>query len=928
MVVSEKTASAVRWVWSFAEGDGSDKRLLGGKGANLCEMTQIGINVPPGFVVTTEACLAFLDSENGTLPEGVMDQVREQMARLEEATGRVFGGAEDPLLVSVRSGSAMSMPGMMDTILNLGLNEEALGGLIEQTGDARFGYDAYRRLIQLFGKVALGIDDEKFDEQFESVKELAGARADVDLEADDLQEIVRRFLQVVRKQSGRSFPSDPYEQLELAIKAVFDSWMGRRAVDYRAEFGITPEMADGTAANVVAMVFGNRGSNSATGVAFTRDPGTGENVLYGEYLVNAQGEDVVAGIRTPQPVAKLAGEMPTMYAELQELRHRLESHYRDVQDFEFTIEEGVLYCLQTRDGKMNASSRVRTAVQMVGEELISREEGLLRVSPDDLEQILYPRIEPGFEEKPLATGLNASPGAASGQAVFDADQAQLLGRQGIKVILVREETKPEDIHGFFAAQGILTSRGGATSHAAVVARGMGKPCVAGAEGLMVDVRRAQAIAGDVVVKEGDVLTIDGTTGRIYLGDVPKVEAEFFDELETLLGWADEAAKLRVMANADTPGDARRAIKYGAMGIGLCRTERMFNAPERLPIVLDMIVAGTEEERAAALDRLLPMQRDDFHAIFREMSPRPVTIRLLDPPIHEFLPSSDRLEEEIGELRRLRDALRGMDVFVSALKALEADGEDPIVEAATEIGDVRRVDHVIARKEALLERARALRETNPMLGHRGVRLGLTYPEIYRMQVCAILEAAAECVQEGLEVRPQIMVPQVCTSQELMRVKEYVAEGAAAVREKYGVTVDFEFGTMMEVVRACLRAESLAEVADFFSFGTNDLTQATFSFSREDAENKFLPLYNERGILQDNPFEVLDRMGLGRLMALTVQWGRSSKPSLEVGICGEHGGHPASIRFCHAIGLDYVSCSPPRIPVARLAAAHAQIDGENP
>jgi pyruvate,orthophosphate dikinase len=915
-----------RWVWSFADGDGSDKRLLGGKGANLCEMTQIGLNVPPGFVVTTEACVAYLGSLNGTLPDGVMEEVRDQMARLERVTGRQFGGLDDPLLVSVRSGSAISMPGMMDTILNLGLNEESLNGLIEQTGDARFGYDAYRRLIHLFGKVALGIEDEKFDEQFDSVKELAGARADVDLQAEDLEEIVRRFLQVVRKHGGRPFPSDPHAQLELAIKAVFDSWMGRRAVDYREEFGVTPEMANGTAANVVAMVFGNRGSESATGVAFTRDPGTGVNELYGEYLVNAQGEDVVAGIRTPVPIGQMAEELPGMYTELQELRRRLENHYREVQDFEFTIERGILYCLQTRNGKMNASSRVRTAVEMVEEGLIGREEALLRVTPEDLEQILYPRIEPGFEGTPLATGLAASPGAASGQAVFDADRAQLLGRQGIKVILVREETKPEDIHGFFAAQGILTSRGGGTSHAAVVARGMGKPCVAGAEGLMVDVGRSQAIAGEVVVKEGDVITIDGTTGSIYLGDVPKVEAEFFEELDTLLGWADEAARLRVMANADTPGDAQRAIKYGAMGIGLCRTERMFNAPERLPIVLDMIIAENEEERAAALDRLLPMQREDFRSIFREMAPRPVTIRLLDPPIHEFLPSSGQLDEEIGQLRRLRDALRGMDVFVGALKTLEADdgGEAaPMPDVASGTADVRRVDRVIARKEALLERAQALRETNPMLGHRGVRLGLTYPEIYRMQVCAILEAAAECLKEGMQVRPQIMVPQVCTSQELMRVKEYVAEGAAAVQEKYGVHVDFEFGTMMEVVRACLRAESLAEVVDFFSFGTNDLTQATFSFSREDAENKFLPLYNERAILQDNPFEVLDRMGLGRLMALTVEWGRSTKPALEVGICGEHGGHPASIRFCHEIGLDYVSCSPPRIPVARLAAAHANV-----
>ncbi len=924
MRVRKTEAGERKWVWSFAEGDAGDKRLLGGKGANLCEMTQIGINVPPGFVVTTEACLAFLESSGGVLPDGVMEQVREQLARLEALTGRHFGGSENPLLVSVRSGSAISMPGMMDTILNLGLNDGNLAGLIALTGDPRFGYDAYRRLIQLFGKVALGIEDAAFDEQFDSVRDLAGARADVDLQAADLEEIVRRFLQVVEKHAGRPFPSDPYEQLELAIGAVFRSWMGRRAVDYRRQFAIGPEVANGTAANVVAMVFGNMGDDCATGVAFTRDPGTGSNELYGEYLVNAQGEDVVAGIRTPRPIAELAVEMPAMYAQLQDLRRKLEDHYREVQDFEFTIERGILYCLQTRNGKMNASARVRTSVEMFEEGLIDRERALLRVTPDDLEQILYPRLDPSFSGSPLARGLAASPGAAGGQVVFDADQAQFLGRQGIKVILVRQETKPEDIHGFFAAQGILTSRGGATSHAAVVARGMGKPCVAGADDLMVDEERGQAIVGEAVVKAGDRITIDGTTGQVFLGAVPMVEAEFSPALETLLSWADDAARLKVMANADTPDDATRAIKYGAMGIGLCRTERMFNAPERLPIVLDMIIAEDDAQRTAALERLLPVQRADFREIFRAMAPRPVTIRLLDPPIHEFLPSQRRLEQEILHLRQLRDALLGMDVLASTIRDLESDGPAAgLPEVAKELADVRRVDRAIARKEVLLQRAQALRETNPMLGHRGVRLGLTYPEIYRMQVRAVLEAAAECVRDGLEVRPEIMVPQVCTSQELMRVKQYVEEAEAAVKQEFGVEVDFAFGTMIEVVRACLRAESLAEVTDFFSFGTNDLTQATFSFSREDAETKFLPLYNERGILQDNPFEVLDRMGLGRLMALTVDWGRSRKPDLVVGICGEHGGHPASIRFCHQIGLDYVSCSPPRIPVARLAAAHANV-----
>ncbi len=575
---------------------------------------------------------------------------------------------------------------------------------------------------------------------------------------------------------------------------------------------------------------------------------------------------------------------------------------------------------------MNASAMVRTSVEMERDGLISREEALLRVNPEHLEQMLYPRLDPYYRAKAMATGLAASPGAASGQAVFDADRAEALGKQGLKVILVREETKPEDIHGFFASQGILTSRGGKTSHAAVVARGMGKPCVAGAEGIEVDTQLREAFAGDAVVKEGDVITLDGTTGNIYLGEVPMVEADFSEELKTLLSWADESAQLKVMANADTPDDARRAIKYGAMGIGLCRTERMFNASDRLPIVLEMIVADTQEERQTALDKLLPIQRSDFRGLFKEMSPRPVTIRLLDPPIHEFLPSEQQLEDEISHLRELRGAVHGMEVLADTVLLLGAEASPSarrLPQAIAELGNTRLVDSVLARKETILRKAKALREINPILGHRGVRLGITYPEIYSMQIRAVLEAAAECVKEGIEVHPEIMVPQVCTVQELMRVQEYVTSIKNAVEAAYDVTLDFQFGSMMEVVRACLRAESLANVAEFFSFGTNDLTQAAFSFSREDAENKFLPMYNEREILQDNPFEVLDSKGVGRLMALAVEWGRSRKPDLKVGICGEHGGHPASIRFCHDIGLNYVSCSPPRIPIARLAAAHANI-----
>ncbi len=905
-------------VFSFKEGDGKNKQLLGGKGANLCEMTQIGLNVPPGFVVSTEACLEYLESDSDELPPGVMDEIREQMQAVEAATGKGFGDAENPLLVSVRSGSAMSMPGMMDTILNLGLNERTLQGEIRQTGDERFGYDSYRRFIQLFGKVALGISDELFDEEFNQVKERAHVTEDVGLSADDLKEISQRFLKVVEQATGKPFPEDPYEQLEIAVKAVFRSWMGKRAVDYRREFNITPDMANGTAVNVCTMVFGNRGNDSATGVAFTRNPATGENKLYGEYLVNAQGEDVVAGIRTPKPIDRLADEMPKMAREIEELRQKLEAHYREVQDFEFTIERGTLYCLQTRNGKMNATAMVRTSVEMEREGLIDRKQALLRIQPEDLEQMLYPRLDPNARVTPLAQGLPASPGAASGHVVFDADRAEAEGRKGRDVILLREETKPEDIHGFFASRGILTSRGGKTSHAAVVARGMGKPCVAGAEGIQVDVLLREALVGDTVIREGDLITIDGTSGKVYLGRVPTVEADFSAELNILLGWADEAARLTVMANADTAVDADRALKYGAKGIGLCRTERMFNAVERLPVVIEMIMAETAEHRRQALEKLLPMQRQDFQELFEVMAPHPVTIRLLDPPIHEFLPSEEQLRDDLQYLHRLKESVRGMEVLAGTLSLLgEAASlpEQPV--------DSHQVEEAILKKETMLKKVRALYETNPMLGHRGVRLGITFPEIYEMQIRAVLEAAMACDRKGLEVHPKIKVPQVCTAQELLFVKGIVDRVSAELEAELGHRLCFQFGTMIEVVRACMRADSLAEEAAFFSFGTNDLTQATFSFSREDAENKFLPLYNERGILQNNPFDVLDEKGVGKLMQLAVKWGREQRPDLLVGICGEHGGHPASIHFCHRIGLDYVSCSAPRIPVARLAAAHAAL-----
>lgn len=918
------TAKPDKYVFSFTEGDGKNKQLLGGKGANLCEMTQIGLRVPPGFVISTEACLSFLATPEKKLPDGLLDEVRAYIKKIEEATGKVFGDADNPLLVSVRSGSAMSMPGMMDTILNLGLNSSTLQGLIRQTGNERFGYDAYRRFIQLFGKVALGVPDERFDVHFEEVKKSAGVKVDIGLSTEHLKEVTERFLTVIQETLGRPFPENVYEQLEIAIKAVFNSWMGKRAVDYRREFKITPQMANGTAVNVVTMVFGNMGNDCATGVAFTRDPGTGENALFGEYLVNAQGEDVVAGIRTPKPVSELVHEMPALYHQLEALRNKLESHYKEVQDFEFTIEKGVLYCLQTRNGKMNTTALVRTSVEMSNEGLITKEQALLRIKPDLLEQLLHPRLDSLYKGEPLAQGLPASPGAASGHVVFDADRAEALGRTGEKVILVREETKPEDIHGFFASQGILTSRGGKTSHAAVVARGMGKPCVAGAEGIHVDVKLRQARIGDKVIHEGDYITIDGGTGYVYQGIIPTVEPVFSDALRTLLTWADEKATLKVMANADTPAAVQKALGYGAVGIGLCRTERMFNDVDRLPVVLEMILANTLEQREAALNRLKQIQIQDFKEILTIMAPRPVTIRLLDPPIHEFLPTEDTLRDEIQHLQHLKETVSGVSNLFGSLRLLNADvtmanrSLDPFTPDGVEL-----VEQAIQKKQQMLRKVRELHEVNPMLGHRGVRLGLTFPEIYRMQIQAILEATADCQRVGIDVRPEIMVPQVCSEEELRHVKGFVQEIREKIESERRIKLNFKFGTMIEVVRACLQAEELGHVAEFFSFGTNDLTQATFSFSREDAENKFLPFYISKGIVKDNPFEVLDQNGMGKLMKMAVTDGRKANRNLKVGICGEHGGQPDSIAFCHSIGLNYVSCSAPRVPVARLAAAHAAL-----
>ena len=923
-----------KMIYSFEKGDPGDKKLLGGKGANLCGMTQIGLPVPPGFVITTEACLAYLKQKKKGLQPSLIKEIRDAMAELEKKTGKGFGNPENPLLVSVRSGAAVSMPGMMDTILNLGLNNETVTGFIASTKNERFVYDLYRRLIQLFSSIALGLKDEAFSAAFNTVKKKHNASKDLDLDAKAMKETCERFLDIVEEKSGKPFPQDPYAQMDAAVEAVFGSWMGKRAVDYRREFGITEEMSNGTGVNICTMVFGNMGEDSATGVAFTRNPATGENRLYGEYLLNAQGEDVVAGIRTPLPIPRLRRQMSTVYRELEKLRRTLEDHYREVQDFEFTIEKGKLYCLQTRNGKMNAAALIKTSIDMVNEGLITEQDAIMRIPPDMLTQLMHPRLDPTAKIRPLTQGLPASPGAASGKIVFDADRAESKAKIGEKVILVREETKPEDIHGFFAAQGILTSRGGKTSHAAVVARSMGKPCVSGCEAITINDIAREAVISGVTLREGDEITLDGTTGNVYRDRVPTIEPEFVQDLLLLLEWADDIADLQVMANADTPEAADKARKYGAVGIGLCRTERMFNQPSRLPIVQEMILSDSAEARQAALEKLLPFQREDFKGIFSIMEGYPVTIRLLDPPIHEFLPSADELVHEISHLRELSKTVEGMANLPETLKMLDPElyeRYDKNLEAMNrgleELKNRHFAETLIEAKEIVLQKVRALSETNPMLGHRGVRLGITYPEIYAMQIRAVLEAAAEHIVAGGVVEPEIMIPQVCTLEELKWVHGYVTTIHEDVEKKFGIKVPLRFGTMVEVVRACMRAGRIAELAEFISFGTNDLTQATFSFSREDAENKFLPLYEERGILQHNPFEVLDIKGVGRLMMITIEWARRTRPDIKFGICGEHGGHPDAIRFCHHINMSYVSCSPPRVPIARLAAAQAKLTNKD-
>ena len=864
-------------IFFFEEGDSDNKKLLGGKGAGLAKMTQLELPVPPGFTITTLECNRYFENNKG-LSEKLIQNIHSSMNILEQKTGLVFGDSKNPLLVSVRSGSAVSMPGMMDTVLNVGLNDKTVQGLIEQTGDPRFAYDAYRRFIQLFGKVVLHVNDDKFPKIFE----------EKDATAEELRELVKKLKEICRKETGKQFPDDPYDQLNRAVAAVFDSWNVKRCVDYRREFNIGPEIADGTAVNIVTMVFGNMGKKSGTGVIFTRDPGTGEKTLYGEYLMNAQGEDVVAGIRTPSPVNEMEKELHDSYNEILGLAEKLEKYYKYPQDIEFTIEKGKLYLLQTRNAKMNSIARVRVMVEMEKEGLITKEEALMGITPDTLEQMLHRSIDPTVHIEAKAKGLGASPGAASGITIFDADTAEVKGKAGEKVILVREETKPEDVHGFFTSQGILTSRGGKTSHAAVVARGIGKPCVSGATEIKIDTRKRQFSIGKHIVKEGEYITIDGTSGEVFLGEVPTVEPAPTPEMEEILNWGDNVRKLGVQANADTPENARLAREIGAEGIGLCRTERMFNATDRLPIMVSMILADSDDERRIFLDKLKPMMRQDFKEIFTAMEGKPVTVRLLDVPLHEFLPN---IEELLEEIRKLQES-----------GAAESD---------------------LARKNRVLNKARELSEINPMLGHRGVRVGITHPEIYESQIFAICEAAAELVKEGKKAKPKIMIPQVALKQELMKIFELVKRVKKEVEKEKNVKIEIKFGTMIEVVRACVTADEIANIAEFFSFGTNDLTQAAFSFSREDAENKFLPLFEEKGIINQNPFQTLDNKGVAELMKIAITKGRKIRKDLEVGICGEHGGDPESIEICHNLEITYVSCSPYRIPIARLAAAQSML-----
>lgn len=872
-------------VYLFDEGNADMRELLGGKGANLAEMTKIGLPVPPGFTVSTAACREYF-RRGAQMWDELRSEVSAALKALEAAAGKRFGDKENPLLVSVRSGSVFSMPGMMDTVLNLGLNDETVNGLAAVSGNERFAFDCYRRFIQMYADVVLKVDHFNFERALENKKRALGVKDDTGLDAAALREVVGEYQKIVARETKRPFPQDPAEQLMLSIQAVFDSWHNQRAVVYRQIHKLPDHL--GTAVNVQIMVFGNLGEDSGTGVAFTRNPSDGTKELYGEFLMNAQGEDVVAGIRTPLPIADMTEYLPDVYGQFTELCNLLENHYRDVQDIEFTVERGKLYLLQTRNGKRTAAAAVKIAVNMAQEGLISRNEAILRVNPAQLDQLLHRRIDPDAKLELIAKGLPASPGAATGIIVFDADDAERLFGEGVKVILVRPETTPDDIHGIVAAQGILTSRGGMTSHAAVVARGMGKSCVSGCEELEIDLTAKTMSVRGLTFKEGDTISIDGSNGEVYAGTVPLIDPVLSGEFGIMLGWADEIKALGVRANADTPEDAQKAREFGAAGIGLCRTEHMFMSQERLPVVQQMILAKSTSEREKALEKLLPMQQGDFAGIFSAMEGFPVTIRLLDPPLHEFLPN---LEDLLVDVTLLKER-----------------GNDP---------------QLLREKEELLKLVRTLHEFNPMLGHRGCRLGLVTPEIYRMQALAIFRAVASLLKEGKTVIPEVMIPLVGHENELIIMRELVVQAANDVMNEFAVSFEYKVGTMIELPRACVTADQIAAHADFFSFGTNDLTQTTFGFSRDDAEGKFLLHYIQEKILPENPFAVLDREGVGGLIKMAVDKGRSTKADLKLGICGEHGGDPSSIEFCHLTNLHYVSCSPFRVPAARLAAAHAQL-----